>query len=263
MAHNHDSRLVQTVSGTLERPRYSPGLILQDSDLTAAVDYTRDLNRLMFRSLFGCGVVCGLIATAEEKCGLTVTVTSGLAIASCGDAIHVSRPVSIVIDKPDKQNYWILLRNKSRTCETRAVMCDDDDDDAPSQPTRIKECAEVSLVCELPDCACVHGGLWKKLGKQTDDELESAAKWFLDNPALAAEDAAVECPTCAACGCGCEDYVVIGWVHKYGDEWGVLHHGIRRFVRPVLQADPYLNFAPKAVPVIDKGGDPRQQLELK
>ena len=266
MSTNHDSKFVQTVSGTLERPRYSPGLILEDSDLTAAVDYTRDLNRLMFRSLFGCGVVCGLIATADEKCGLTITVQSGLAIAPCGDPINVSRPVTIVIDKPNQADYWILLRNKQRTCENRAVMCDDDDDDAPDQPTRIKDCAEISIVCDFPKCACMHWMLrgWRDGVKEvTPTGLQKVAQSLATDISLPPDAPTnIDCPICTAdCGCGGDDYVVIGWVHKFEAEWGVLHRGVRRFVRPALLADTAPNFqapvvraADTSAPVAD-GGD--------
>ncbi|MEI9852768.1 MAG: hypothetical protein WDN24_20060 [Sphingomonas sp.] len=72
--HGPDDRLATTVIGQIERPLYAPGLILQDSDLTAAVDYTRELNRLLFRTLFGCGVICGLRVGIREDCGLTVTI---------------------------------------------------------------------------------------------------------------------------------------------------------------------------------------------
>ena len=39
-------------NASLARPCYSPGLLLRDDDLTAAVTYTRELSRLLFRSLF-------------------------------------------------------------------------------------------------------------------------------------------------------------------------------------------------------------------
>jgi hypothetical protein len=48
-----------SMKGSLIRPTYSPGLLLEDDDLTAGVSYTRGLTQLLFRSLFGCGVICG------------------------------------------------------------------------------------------------------------------------------------------------------------------------------------------------------------
>jgi len=85
-----EKKISKTSVGVLERPRYSPGLILEDSDLTAAVDYTRALNRLLFRSLFGCGVVCGLTVSIGTDCGLQVTVAPGLALDGCGDPLHLA-----------------------------------------------------------------------------------------------------------------------------------------------------------------------------
>src|SRR5690349_7118341 len=88
-------RSADPVMGVLTRPRYSPGLILEDSDLTAAVDYTRELNRLLFRSLFGCGVVCGLKVSLDEDCGLTVMVAPGLALDGCGDPLQLTGAATI------------------------------------------------------------------------------------------------------------------------------------------------------------------------
>ena len=89
----------QTVAAILERPRYSPGLILEDSDLTSAVDYTQALSRLLFRNLFGCGVICGLTVKIDTDCGLNVTVSPGLALDGCGDPLQLPGPVTIAYDK--------------------------------------------------------------------------------------------------------------------------------------------------------------------
>ena len=66
---NANANIVDQVTGssTLVRPRFSPGLLLRDDDLKVGVDYTRELSRLMFRSLFGCGVICGLKVEASER----------------------------------------------------------------------------------------------------------------------------------------------------------------------------------------------------
>ena len=91
--HGSGGQDSQTVAAILERPRYSPGLILEDSDLTAAVDYTRGLSRLLFRNLFGCGVICGLTVKIDTDCGLNVTVSPGLALDGCG---LESRPLAML-----------------------------------------------------------------------------------------------------------------------------------------------------------------------
>ena len=76
---------------TLVRPRFGPGMLLQHEDLDQLNVYARELNRLMFRSLFGCGVVCGLVVTTDAKCGPRITVDAGLALTCDGDPIYVPK----------------------------------------------------------------------------------------------------------------------------------------------------------------------------
>jgi hypothetical protein len=111
--HGEGGHSAEPVMGLLTRPRYVPGLILEDSDLTAAVDYTRELNRLLFKSLFGCGVVCGLEVTVDFDCGLTVLVSPGLALDGCGDPIQLIDAVKISL-------------GREKNCALRALVCDSD-----------------------------------------------------------------------------------------------------------------------------------------
>src|SRR5258708_32128219 len=88
-----------TGNSSLVRPRFSPGLLLRDDDLRQGVDYTRDLSRLLFRSLFGCGVVCGLEVSATFSCGkLIVMVAAGVALDCLGDPVYGPGPTPIPID---------------------------------------------------------------------------------------------------------------------------------------------------------------------
>ena len=74
-------------TSTLVHAKFGPGMLLQHEDLEQLNIYTRELNRLMFRSLFGCGVVCGLVVGTDVKCGkVSVTVGSGLALDCQGAA---------------------------------------------------------------------------------------------------------------------------------------------------------------------------------
>ena len=67
-------------TSTLVRAKFGPGMLLQHEDLEQLNLYTRDLSRLMFQSLFGCGVICGLVVGTKEDCGkLNVTVGAGVA----------------------------------------------------------------------------------------------------------------------------------------------------------------------------------------
>ena len=128
--------LVDPVRGnsTLVRPRYSAGLLLRDDDLTAGVDYTRNLSRLLFRSFFGCGVVCGLKVSVKEGCGgkIIVTIAEGVGLACSGDPIHVPQPVAVTLDPcsgkkiPDKM--WVTLCLTDRNCAPRTSLCACDDE---------------------------------------------------------------------------------------------------------------------------------------
>src|ERR1700754_1738163 len=106
-----------TGNATLVRPRFSPGLLLRDDDLTQGVAYTRDLSRLLFRSLFGCGVICGLkVGQPTVKCGkLEIAVEAGVALNCCGDPIEVpdgQPPISVdpTCGAPLPGMLWVTIR---------------------------------------------------------------------------------------------------------------------------------------------------------
>src|SRR4029434_11061889 len=82
-------------SSSLQRPHFSPGLLLEDEDLNVAVSYTQELMRLMLKSLFGCGVVCGLKVTAIPTCQDTkrkIELSRGVALDWKGNLIDVQGP---------------------------------------------------------------------------------------------------------------------------------------------------------------------------
>jgi len=147
---------------TLARPRYSPGLLLEDEDLTAGVDYSRELNRLLFRSLFGCGVICGLEVKVAPDCDnhiLVVTIGSGLALDCRGNAIEVPYQQTIRVD-PDCKAFpneiWVTACYTEKLCRPRDVSCGCDDGGGPPQvqSTRIRAGFEVRLSDEFPRGAC-------------------------------------------------------------------------------------------------------------
>lgn len=269
--HGTDDRLATSVIGQIERPLYAPGLILQDSDLTAAVDYTRDLSRLLFRSLFGCGVICGLSVGIREDCGLIVTVAPGVALDGCGDPLHLPGPATVKLgerdgvlspvgtkDAPKRTEFWILACGAERRCAPRSLMCDDSLDDI-RQATRARGVTEISIAFDPPKCACAFGPdalpsdsaeraeLAKRLMPMTDAApapARSSAK-SADQPkhngdrmpaAAANADCPPDCGCGSACECGC--CVLLGWARWTDDGWVVLHKGVRRFVRPQLVDDP-------------------------
>jgi hypothetical protein len=146
-------------TGTLVKPLFSRGLLLEDEDLTAGVTYTRDLVRLMFRSLFGCGVICGLKVSADPDCHnsrIKVTVTKGLGLDCFGNPIEVKRDETLTYDpecKPFVPELWVLACYRENPCRPKDATCAADEESQVVQ-TRTHGGYELSLVSARPKCAC-------------------------------------------------------------------------------------------------------------
>ncbi|MBV1800695.1 hypothetical protein [Siccirubricoccus sp. G192] len=148
-------------TGMISRPRFSPGLLLLDDDLTAGVEYTRQLSRLLFRHLFGCGVVCGLKVTARhERHGdcLHVDVDAGLALDCEGDPVHVPHPQRLTVRRecgePLPRELWVLLRRTQQDCVPRGLACPPEDGGSDSVATRLRDGYEIALLNERPKESC-------------------------------------------------------------------------------------------------------------
>lgn len=158
---NDNSKLAKPVRKltSLVRPKYSPGLLLQDDDLTAGVDYTRQLSRTLFRTMFGCGVLCGLVVDKPTlKCGkLTIDVGKGMALSCAGDPIEVAATQEITLDPCGEQvpsTLWIAVKHIETCCVPRTVQCPPDEDEPPSACTREYDGFELRVFAERPPCSC-------------------------------------------------------------------------------------------------------------
>jgi hypothetical protein len=146
--------------GSLVRPRFTPGLLLLDEDLTAGVDYTRELSRLLFRNLFGCGVICGLKVSGQEATGrcLTVEVDTGLALDCAGDPIQVRQPQSLTIaatcDQALPAAVWVVLRRCEHDCMPRELACPPESGGQFAVKTRKIDCYEIAVLDHRPAHAC-------------------------------------------------------------------------------------------------------------
>jgi hypothetical protein len=146
--------------GSLVRPRFTPGLLLLDEDLTAGVDYTRELSRLLFRNLFGCGVICGLKVTGQEATGrcLTVAIDCGVALDCTGDPVQVRQPQSLTIkatcDKTLPSVVWVALRRREHDCMPRELACPPEAGGQSSAKTRTIDCYEIVVLDHRPADAC-------------------------------------------------------------------------------------------------------------
>lgn len=263
-----------TGSSLLVRPEYGMGQLIGDDDLRQAVDYTRDLNRLIFRSLLGCGVVCGLKVKPAIECGkVVVTVSSGLALDCHGDPVYLPEKVTKVsydpgCDTPEATTLWVLVRRTERTCAPRSTVCAPDDDDAQWVFTRIRDGYHIEIMKTPPACAC-GDPTWKPLaassvpsdsskvngkkGSMKSMTAASTAQATADSGSGgAAADSggtiagvknnesykAGDCDCDCAAGSDCE-WIILARLEQdaTNKEWKA-EHRVRLFIRPKLQDDP-------------------------
>jgi hypothetical protein len=250
---------VNSVTGfsKLVRPKFAPGMLLQHDDLEQINTYTRDLSRLLFRSFFGCGVVCGLCVTSEPKCGrMMVTVAPGLALDCGGDPIHVPNATSLPIDAECNQTLpgplWVLLCGTTKCCSPRTSTCGCDDDEAPSVCTRERDSFEIRIVTgeQPPACACVFPGDRKQMTAATASPLPpppphgQVPPKSTDCQCVDPTDVYYQSHYLAECGCkdeenseGCCCKCVVLAKLEYKLERWTANHSVRRLIRPVLMRD--------------------------
>lgn len=205
-------------TGTLERPLYSPGLLLEDTDLTSAVDYTRQLTKMLFSSLFGCGVICGLRVKAELICEnrkLHITVDKGLGLDCFGNPVEVPRPQEMTFDPgcdPFPAVIWVAACYVDKECAPRELSCGCDTGQDRAF-TRHRAGFEIKIYDSMPDdvCSCEQPQSAKKNSgtrRCCGDEADAAAENSVGNePVKGCYDDHMngEC----SCGCGC-NCIVIG-----------------------------------------------------
>jgi hypothetical protein len=171
-------------TSTLVRPRFSPGLLLQDSDLNSAVDYGRTLTQLLLRNLFGCGVICGYeVSGSVDTCNqLQVTVGRGLALDCVGNPIELATSQTLKVSSkcaPDLPcEIWVVIRARECSSSPREVSCSPEDGTTGTVCTRVCDGYEIRLVTELPECVC---GCYRK---ETDKSPEGCCD---EKPALSRE----------------------------------------------------------------------------
>ena len=149
------------------RPRFGPGMLLQHEDLEQIVDYTTGMYRLLFRTLLGPGVVCGLDVNYEQGKNC-FSIEAGVALDCDGYVIEVSKPQTISFEDVGKLPEFglVILKRRSKTCATRSVVCNDGEDTA--LPTREMEGFEIVVV-----------GVDKKT--EWDEDIASAKEPFQEN----------------------------------------------------------------------------------
>lgn len=261
---NKSNATVATQKGmsTLARPKFAPGMLLQHEDLEQLTYYTRDLSRLLFRSLFGCGVMCGLVVETKIDCGkLKIIVAPGLALSCSGDPIEVPDGATVWLDKechPDMgKTLWVKLCGTVKCCAPRTSMCESDDDETKSECTREREGFEISVESARPPCICGCPEPKTDIGQNHPDTQTQTGQTPIARPMIReGEVADCKCADPAdpcyekhylgECGCHCDDCkdcdckcILLARLtfNEAKKEWET-DHSVRRFIRPVLMRDP-------------------------
>jgi hypothetical protein len=232
---------IHKAMSTLVRPKFGPGMLLEHGDLELLPAYTRELNRMMFRSLFGCGVVCGLRVDANEHCGkVRITVECGLAIDCQGDPVYVPKTQTFDLDAECDTKVegplWIVLCGTSKCCAPRTSMCASDEDEAPPVCTRERDAFEIRVLSAPLGCGCLEprtaGATRGSACKCVDPSLACYADHYAGKCGCGCKDGDCDC-----CDCDC---IILARVDEFDDRlkpWKA-NHSVRRFVRPVLMRDP-------------------------
>ena len=247
-------------TSTLVRPRFAPGMLLQHDDLDLISSYSRDLSRLLFRSFFGCGVVCGLVVKPDPQCGQdAIVVAAGLGLDCAGDPIYVPKGMRVVLDENCQPNpndtLWVVLCATSKCCAPRPSMCPGDDEEDSTSCTREREGFEIRVVVQRPTCACsCVGDTPQQDPAAVLEEADTTTRIHVpEKPDCRCADPKHPCYRdhyLGICGCGCDDCargagcdcILLAKLTKAKDgvSWDV-DHRVRRFIRPVLARDPALD----------------------
>jgi hypothetical protein len=223
----------------LVRSKFGPGMLLQHEDLELLNSYTQNLSRLMFRSFFGCGVICGLAVKPESKCGkLFISVESGVALTCLGDPIWVPEKIEFApsdnCDTDLGEQLWVVLCRTVKCCGPRTSVCESGDDEAQAVCTREVEAYEIRVETSRK-CFCGCPG--------EDTTFQSDCKCADPNSPCYADHykgiCGCSCGDCSDCDCNC---ILLARLDNKKDaarldNWSV-DHRVRRFVRPVLMRDP-------------------------
>ncbi|HMN44652.1 MAG TPA: hypothetical protein PKE27_08775 [Povalibacter sp.] len=258
---------------TLVRPLYAPGLLLEDTDLTTAVDYTRNALQLAMRSLFGCGVICGLEISGKYICErrqVQIIVSAGVALDCSGNLIHVPKDVTLLYDpKCDTMKPELWVEVCYSTCESKpgSTACSEEDS-LTTVNRRSRDAYAIRVWESRPKCACACpsqdtrnpdpdpndccGGVTVTTTVETSccGQEQTATTTTTTAPPASApvgtqQQQQIPLPVCACyedhnngkCGCDCGgDCVLLGVLKIPSDQseqWQA-DRTARRFVRPML-----------------------------
>lgn len=188
------TQTIASGNSNMIRPCFGPGMLLQHEDLEQIIEYTTGMYRLLFRSLLGPGVVCGLeVIYDKDKKPNFVTIKSGVAMDCEGYVIEVPKDQTIAIDKcnkPTASGLIVLRRSKPKPSAIRHAVCSEGMDSSIS--SREVEGFEILVVevekaklkevvtkysnplnaNECPSNCCIGNGVMLASFEVNDDKIE-------------------------------------------------------------------------------------------
>ncbi len=239
-------------TGSLLRPLFAAGQLLQEDDLTQIVEYMRSQSRLMFRCLFGCGVMCGFDVTSrlDGSGNLRVDVTPGVAIGGQGDPIEMPDAQTIVYDpalNPIPAEMWLWISISDRSCAPRDTLTSDTTGVAgQSANSRARNAYKLTLGASCPSGLCACGEAAVQVAAPPDDRAAVApatnANDSQANQSAILASASDPCYEAHYNGSSedCNGDSVLLAKLTFDQKGGPkIDYSVRRFVRPALIREPH------------------------
>ena len=246
----------------LVRTRFEQGMLLQHDDLNQMIEYTQNLSRLMFRSLFGCGVICGLVVETKRECEKEfVLIQPGVGLDCSGYPVHVPKAQKLVLDEQysldGKGPLWVVLCGTVMRCAARTSACPVGEDEVTTVYARERDGFEIRVVSGNQPTMCVCGGIEDYKGECKDNDCRCVDP---NNPCYKAHydgKCICECGERSECDCKCillarldvktnkeikaelESLAAAGNQKEQPSSWKS-QHSVRRFIRPLLMRDPMI-----------------------
>lgn len=244
----------------LERPKFSPGMLLQHEDLDLMTAYTQKLSRLMFRSLFGCGVICGLVVETKRECEKEyVVIQPGVGLDCSGYPVHVPQAQKLALDEQyaseNKGPLWVVLCGTVMRCALRTSLCPAGEDEAPTVYTQERDGFEIRVLSGDKPAMCVCGCIEEYKGDCKDNDcrcVDPNHPCYKDHYEGKCN---CQCDDCSECDCNCillarldvkpeqELKAELASLEAADNQKALpslwkAQHSVRRFIRPVLMRDP-------------------------
>ena len=218
-----------TVPASVQKVRYTDGMLVTAEDLDVAMRYPVDVFRVLARSFFGCGIVCGLemkIASENDPGNYLVKISKGVALDCYGNPIELCQDITLDLspepchDNTQLEKLCIAVRLTDSLEQPRPQdECTPNASSGNYQCTRIREQIQIKVFTEdgVPTNTCALPGQVEYQHNNVDiDKLCDCFK---------------QCPD-QCCG---EGWVLLGCVKRTNCMLSKLEDAMysRKYVKPI------------------------------